>query len=552
MSQRLHKVCFLWLLLLILGLSGCGGGGGDGSGSDTTSAQTIEISPTLISTELGRATRLDLVVDGTQVRATLSLQTPNGTEEYLIIPHSLSFASGSFGFSLIPSVSSLSSLILSKESHPSPDLEELMTNRMAVEAWARHAEREWVRQGFQAARPSSKTLFDTQARSVGEEISFTFETPLTGVIRDIRAIVGAVTPGSLICVDVSSPLPTGVSQPSLSDINDFAESFERIIRPRDQFFFGDASDINGDGKITILLTPLINAFGGISGFFSADDLLSRRINPLSNEQEIFYVAFPTSRIPSELIKATIAHEYQHMINFNQKVLVRGNLLSGTTEETWLNEALAHLAEDLAGYGDAPSSPAELVHFEYFPAIDRISLTAGSDTLARRGAGYLFLRYLFEQLGGATISASGALTDRGGAAFLRRLLSSPDIGVTNIENASQISFEETFRNWVIALALDGTNLSSDPRFNYQPTQVDPITGELSGIDLRGTRRGTNGRTFTLTGPAVQLLAQSLSASVQSTATGYFRFVAPGSSSRSSTVNFSGSASGNLRLTVVRTK
>ena len=40
----------------------------------------------------------------------------------------------------------------------------------------------------------------------------------------------------------------------------------------------------------------------------------------------------------------IIHEFQHMISFNQHVLVRG----GNAEETWLNEGLSSFAEELGG------------------------------------------------------------------------------------------------------------------------------------------------------------------------------------------------------------
>ena len=38
------------------------------------------------------------------------------------------------------------------------------------------------------------------------------------------------------------------------------------------------------------------------------------------------------------------HEFQHMINFNQHVLLRG----GDAEDTWLNEGLSGFAEELGG------------------------------------------------------------------------------------------------------------------------------------------------------------------------------------------------------------
>ena len=73
----------------------------------------------------------------------------------------------------------------------------------------------------------------------------------------------------------------------------------------------------------------------------------------SNDGEVFYGAVPRDAPGcSAYTKANVTrsqpgvfiHEFQHMISFNQHVLVRG----GNVEETWLNEGLSHFAEELGG------------------------------------------------------------------------------------------------------------------------------------------------------------------------------------------------------------
>ena len=102
------------------------------------------------------------------------------------------------------------------------------------------------------------------------------------------------------------------------------------------------------------LSPNCNSTGSaILGFFFGLDLLPSQQH--SNDGEIFYgvvpgtvtsgctisKSFATANLPGVFI-----HEFQHMISFNQHVLVRG----GTVEDTWLNEGLSHFAEELAGDG----------------------------------------------------------------------------------------------------------------------------------------------------------------------------------------------------------
>ena len=49
----------------------------------------------------------------------------------------------------------------------------------------------------------------------------------------------------------------------------------------------------------------------------------------------------------QLFAATVAHEMQHLLNFAHRCVERS---CDGPEQTWINEALSKVAEDLAGYG----------------------------------------------------------------------------------------------------------------------------------------------------------------------------------------------------------
>jgi hypothetical protein len=166
-------------------------------------------------------------------------------------------------------------------------------------------------------------------------------------------------------------------------------------------------------------------------------------------------------------------------------------------------------EDLCGWGGGDTYA---VAEEFLTNANKVSV-AGSvdttlqsggsdDTLARRGATMLFLRYLFEQKGGANYSTSdaGALSG-GGVAFYKALTSSSQTGIPNIEAASGISFAETYGKWVAALYLDGTGLVDDPLYNYQDIVVDSFTNGPRGFDMHGNRVISTGSTVTLNGPTL---------------------------------------------------
>ena len=121
--------------------------------------------------------------------------------------------------------------------------------------------------------------------------------------------------------------------------------------------FGPESDVDGNGVVIILLTPKVNKLSGtcsggiIAGFFLGFDLTS---GTGSNNGEVFYSMVPdptnatgtcaiSTAEANYLLPVTFIHEFQHMISFNQHVLIR---LSPFTEDTWLNEGLSHFAEEL--------------------------------------------------------------------------------------------------------------------------------------------------------------------------------------------------------------
>ena len=239
--------------------------------------------------------------------------------------------------------------------------------------------------------------------------------------------------------------------------------------------FGAESDIDGNGRVIVYLTPVVNALttpaqcgsdGYVRGFFYGTDLGTR--SQFSNKGEILYgivpdaagarsCAHPVSEVLQELPTAFI-HEFQHMISFNQKVLVR----RGREETTWLNEGLSHAAEELAGRLFEARHPAPLGRVAttqllpdsaipfyrgdienagyYLSASSAHSVTSFSDlgTLEERGASWLFVRWLAAQKG---------------EDVLGRLSRSPRTGRRNVEEVAGEPFAALFADFVIALSAD---------------------------------------------------------------------------------------------------
>ncbi|MCU0639656.1 MAG: hypothetical protein MUF59_07290 [Candidatus Krumholzibacteria bacterium] len=252
------------------------------------------------------------------------------------------------------------------------------------------------------------------------------------------------------------------------------ESFDSGIYSIDREAFGSESDINGDGRVSILLSPVINRLtdpgtatteGYIGGFFLPGDLLPAWLDPsCTNGMEIFYTFVPDplglygnvyeKDRALEVIRGVLAHEFLHMIMFNYRILILGEGISAQyAAGTWIEEGLAHIAEDLNDHDESNIARAAL--FLEDPGV--VTLIHGGDALDERGAAFLFFRYL---------------GDRFGESIFREMVRAKASGVKIVELTAGVNLFELFADWAAALYLDGTGISADPRFSY------------SSIDLRG--------------------------------------------------------------------
>lgn len=241
--------------------------------------------------------------------------------------------------------------------------------------------------------------------------------------------------------------------------------------------FGAASDINADGRVIFLLSPRVNAMvtsaecgtrGFVRGFFYGHDLSSSE--PTSNRGEVFYAYVPDptgqwscAHSKSEVLAnlpPTFIHELQHMVSFGAHTLQRG----GASEETWLNEGLSHVAEELGSlYWEtrfpAPTgraNPTQLFPDSAAPYINpnllysyRFLFSSGSYSLTacapgsfcslnERGGAWLFLRWIADQKGGDVF---------------RRLVQTALTGRNNLEAVAGETSAAMLADFAIAVSAD---------------------------------------------------------------------------------------------------
>lgn len=208
--------------------------------------------------------------------------------------------------------------------------------------------------------------------------------------------------------------------------------------------FGTPPDIDKDKRINILLMDIrdSNPYSYIAGFFDSINQLPKANNhPESNESEIFYMdineGLPDSRYDELNFYGTLAHEFQHMIQYG--TYLRNYTSVGEPEDTWLNEALSCLAE----YINLDAHPEDQI--EEFLADNFASGFGLIDwdpygNLANYGASYMFALYMYENFG---------------TKFITDLAQDPETGIQSIENqlmalGENMDFDELFERFQVAV------------------------------------------------------------------------------------------------------
>jgi len=291
-------------------------------------------------------------------------------------------------------------------------------------------------------------------------------------LKTVTATAKYVGAHAAIFVDDSSP----AGGFGASDLNSIGQQFDADLYGIDRAAFGAESDIDSNGVVLILLTPKVNALVGrpdcqtsyVTGFFFGADI-DPTFRAQYNNGEVFYGMVPDSlgsvscaystALVRQLITVTFIHEFQHMISFNQHVLLRG----GSTEILWLNEALSHLAEELGGrhydsLGQTATASAFLIGDLYNgglyledPTAQAMVTDSTPGDLAQRGGEWLFVRYL---------------TDRFGASTPHGLVNTALRGDANVASATGTAFATLLGRWALAVwtsDLPGFTAPADLRY-----------------------------------------------------------------------------------------
>lgn len=458
------------------------------------------------SVEIERAIGDFFVFGGLGPGQTLSLPNSTATAKYLVIPHganpNVPFSTD-FGYSIeSESIVSLAGGIVAARGSDGPTRRAVATRlgpQEAFDTWRWERARELVsRVGIP---PRVKPVPQEQAASPFQQfyvINTASGSPTNPNNYDlVTADLRYAGSRCLVYADVDT-LSDPVNNLDTAHYRQLGQAFDNSIDATNVSYFGAYSDVDNNGRVIILITPVVNRLtppgsgGFIAGFFLAIDLYSPPQVPVgtTNHAEIVYLlasdpgavwgnAFPVAFTANENMGTTV-HEHEHLISFSQRIFNQG----GVTQETWLEEGMAHMAEDLNGRHDANKARADL----YLQDPGAISLEHATAPLSQRGGIYLLLRLL---------------ADRYGTGIFKEIVQSTCSGRECIQSVTGQDFYDLVAEFLAALYLEGKGITADPRFDFTSINLADygtvtIRNSAVGVYNAGDVRRSSGNLYLYTG------------------------------------------------------
>jgi len=235
------------------------------------------------------------------------------------------------------------------------------------------------------------------------------------------------------------------------DLEDLATEFENNIYPKSTQFWGSEPNpgIDNDSRMTILLEDLVSGSGG---YFESVNLYPKSQEPKSNEREMFSVS--AESLGTQYVKNFLAHEFQHLISFNQK-----EELNNVSEDVWLNEVRSEYAISAVGYNDIFFDSNLERRMEVFVDTPSDSLTEWPNKPVDYAVAAVFGEYL---------------VGRFGAEVLKDTLKYKSSSIPSLNQflASRgTNFDSVFMDWMTANYLN--NQSIDSRYGYAKSGLQQI-------------------------------------------------------------------------------
>ncbi len=341
-----------------------------------------------------------------------------------------------------------------------------------------HVSRKVIAPTKLAANVSSKLKQSAETKTF---YLHTTDGPLDNPHHYTKIAARQIAIGEQVAVFLDSQLNEHQLAPGMVD--EIVHLMDSQVIPKTEKLLGRFTDVDGDGKLTLFISPWLGHLQGgetsVGGFVRAEDFQSDRLPPFSNQCDMLYLNSQLK--PDKNLATLLTHEYTHAVCVSQRLSSADDSTTTFYEEDWLNEAIAHVSEQLqtrswsnldhrlSCYLNSPANYPLVVDDYYQAGMWR--------NHGCRGATFLFLRWC---------------VDRFGPEILRDLATSHCSGTGNIEQATNNAFADLFRHWSLAVANSTRNTAT--------TDEQPFANAYASIDLNGQLTNWN-----LAGPSHLTLA-----------------------------------------------
>ncbi len=311
--------------------------------------------------------------------------------------------------------------------------------------------------------------FEAPAESIGEVIDFSVDKNFDASSRsDISARLVKITNSIYFYIESQwwDSQVQAKKNEILSGLDALSLEFSNKTYPILTSVFGKewSPGVDGDTKITVLFHAMNSSEGGY--FRTADEYVKLQV-PDSNEREMVYLSL--DQIDNPKLKVILAHEFVHIITFNQK-----NKNFKVEEETWLNEARADYSSTVLGYDDNYSGSNLQSRVKDFASNPSDSLTEWKGTKYDYASVSLFTHYLADHYGIDTLIDS---------------LKSEYTGIESLNHTlgklgSKEDFSQIFTNWTIASIVNDCSLGEKYCYLSGNLKTLKITPFLNFIPIQG--------------------------------------------------------------------
>ena len=305
----------------------------------------------------------------------------------------------------------------------------------------------------------------------------------------VDSYFGTTASGSTINADQAQGLATQFDSMYRSIREVFGNESDKMIATNDLVDISSASDTGT--KVNIVVYDIEGDYqadqqGGTMGYFWAKDYYTEVYSTksdatgLTNCGKYFYVDSYFLNEAPKMLYSTLAHEFQHMINFGQKTMRSMETAQTASQvlasQTCSNEMMSMVCEDMVqdflGVEDKDSPIARLpLLCQYYYLSGITDWLSGDYVMFSYAGAYAFGAYLARNYGGRALIEQIATNQYVDQEAITRALKS--IGKNE-------TFETVFRKYAQALVLDNApSAVNAPSFYKTETGIE---GTMPAIDI----------------------------------------------------------------------